>query len=125
MKTFNDFYGGITDHEKPIVNRLRAIVFDVNPNFREKISYGVPYYFLHTRVCFLWPASVRPGPRSGVVLGFCQGHLMSDERGLLDRANRKVVATLIFHGVNEIEPEIIRELLEEAIFVDYKTSIAK
>lgn len=121
MKTFDDFYNEITDYERSIVDRLRAIVLGVNPNFIEKISYGVPYYFLHTRVCFIWPASIRPGPKSGVVLGFCQGHLMSDERGILNRENRKIVGTLTFHDAKEIEADIIRELLEDAIFIDYET----
>lgn len=125
MKTFDDFYSEIGDNEKAIVDRLRAIVLEVNPNFIEKISYGVPYYFLHTRVCFIWPASIRPGPKSGVMLGFCQGHLMSNEHGILDRTNRKVVATLTFYDIHEIKPDIIRELLEEAIFIDYETARMK
>lgn len=125
MKTFDDFYNEITDQERTIVDKLRAIVLDVNPNFVEKISYGVPYYFLNTRVCFIWPASVRAGPRSGVMLGFCQGRLMSDEHGILDMENRKVVATLTFHDANEVEPDIIKELIEEAVFIDHETARKK
>ena len=125
MKTFDDFYSEITDDEKVIVDRLRELVLAANPNCKEKISYGVPYYFLHTRVCFIWPASIHPGPKSGVVLGFCQGHLMSDERGILDRENRKVIGTITFHDASEIEPAILKELLDEAIFIDYETKKMK
>jgi hypothetical protein len=120
MKTYDNFYSEITDDERTIVDKLREVVLAANPNFKEKISYGVPYYFLHTRVCFIWPASIHPGPKSGVMLGFCQGYLLSDEYGVLDRENRKVIGTLIFHDASEIELDIIRSLLDEAILVDHE-----
>jgi hypothetical protein len=118
MKTFTDFYSGITGSEKQIVDQLRKIALETYPDFIEKISYGVPYYFRNTRVCFIWPASIKPGPKSGVYFGLCNGHLIEDEWGILEKENRKVVATITFHSVDEINPEIIREVLAEALMVD-------
>lgn len=118
MKTYEDFYFDLTEKEKTIVNRLRQIVLDTAPHFREKISYGVPYYFLNTRVCFIWPASVKPGPKEGVVLGFCKGYLLSNEQGLLEIEGRKEVYMITFHDVKEIKEKVLKEILYEAILVD-------
>lgn len=123
MRTFEDFYDNITIEEKIIVDKLRSIVLETNPGFREKISYNVPYYFLHSRVCYIWPASVRPGPRSGVVLGFCRGQMLSDtNKTLLDTVGRKEIATITFHNPDEINRDTIREILMEAVFIDNLTT---
>jgi hypothetical protein len=125
MKTFEDFYYQLTDDEKAITDQLKQIVLSTAPGFREKISYGVPYYFLHTRVCYIWPASVKPGPRSGVVLGFCQGQLLSEEHTMLERENRKIIATITFHSLKEIKPAILKRILYEAILIDEETAKMK
>ena len=118
MKTFDTFYDGLTDMEKVIVDRLRELVLEAHPYFQEKISYGVPYYFLNTRVCFIWPASVKPGPKAGVALGLCHGHLLSNEQGILEQEGRRQVYMITFHRPEDIREEPIREILQEAILVD-------
>jgi hypothetical protein len=118
MKSFEDFYYNLSDNEKAIVDQLRQIVLGTAPNFREKISYGVPYYFLHSRVCFIWPASVKPGPKAGVVLGFCQGQLLSQDHAILDRENRKVISTVTFHSLKDLKPAMLRKIIFEAILID-------
>jgi len=118
MKTYSDFFAPLADVEKDIVSYLRTLVLQTFPDFREKISYGVPYYFNRSRVCFIWPASVCPGPPSGVVLGFCRGYLLSNEHGLLRMDGRKQVALIPFHAVREIDNAVVAGIIEEAIFVD-------
>lgn len=117
-KTYSEFFASLTAAEQAIVSRLRSIVLDTFPDFTEKISYGVPYYFHNTRVCFIWPASVRPGPPSGVQFGLCRGYLLSNDRGLLAMNGRKQVATVTFHSVEEIDEQALRELIDEAVLID-------
>lgn len=118
MKTYDDFFYDLPETEKVIVEQLRDIVLDTAPDFEERLSYGVPYYFLNSRVCFIWPSSVKPGPKSGVVLGFCRGHLLSNEQELLEKEGRKEVYMITFHSPGEIQPEVLREIIYEAILVD-------
>lgn len=118
MKTYDDFFYDLPETEKVIVEQLRDIVLDTAPDFEERLSYGVPYYFLNSRVCFIWPSSVKPGPKSGVVLGFCRGHLLSNEQELLEKEGRKEVYMITFHLPGEIQPEVLREIIYEAILVD-------
>jgi hypothetical protein len=125
MKTYDDFYFSLTDDEKAIVDQLRQVVLSTAPQFKEKISYGVPYFFLHSRVCYIWPASVKPGPKSGVVFGFCRGQLLSDEYYPLERENRKEIATLTFHSLREIKPSILKKIMYEAIMVDQEIAQMK
>lgn len=101
-----------------IAAQLREIVFACLPNAKEKLSYGVPYYFLHSRVCFIWPASVpRGGIDKGVLIGFCKGHLLSDA-GYLEAGKRKQVLTRIFYTTKEIDRETLSRLLYEAAWID-------
>lgn len=53
-----EFLDYLPDNEREIVDFLRNIVFNSLPNPTEKLSYNVPYYYLHSRVCFIWPAAI-------------------------------------------------------------------
>lgn len=118
-KSVEDFIADLPEHERPIVGSLRQLILDTLPDVREKLSYGVPYFYLRSRVCFLWPASAPlAGKYEGVMLGFCKGHLLSNEQGLLDMGARKEVATVIFKNVKGIQLETVREILLEAAMVD-------
>ncbi len=118
MQSFEDFHGLISAEEKIIVDILRNLVLELEPNFVEKISYGVPYYFLHSRVCFIWPASVKWGPKEGVLFGFCKGAHIDDFQKVLDTTGRKEIGTLTFLGPEEIDEKQIKELLIQAIVLD-------
>jgi len=117
-KTFEDFYYDLPEHEKQIVDLLREIVLEAAPDIQEKISYNVPYYFMNSRVCYIWPASVRPGPKAGVVFGLCRGQLLSNEQGLLELEGRKEIGTITFHSPAEVGRDAVREILYEAILLD-------
>ncbi len=65
-------YDAIPDHERIIVDVLRAIVTEQLPAYcKEKISYQVPFFYGHKGICIIWPAAVpRGGIKKGVLLGF-------------------------------------------------------
>ena len=116
-KSFDDFYYNLPPEEKTIVNKLRQII-TACADFTEKISYNVPYYFLTTRVCFIWPSSVKSGPKSGVAMGFCRGHLLANEQGIVEMEERKEVGMIIFHNVKEVKEHVLREIINEAVIID-------
>ncbi len=119
MKTVEEFVADLPANERPILETLRQIILETLPEVREKLSYGVPYFYRKSRICFLWPASSPlAGRYEGVMLGFCRGHLLSNEQGLLDLGSRKEVSTVIFSDVRSIPQETVREVLLEAAMVD-------
>lgn len=107
-------------HEKVVVEALRGIVFDCIPNVREKLSYNVPFYSRHRRICLIWPSSVPWGKvrSGGVEFGFCEGHRLRDEAKWLERGTRKQVFMKTFHKPEEIEQDLLRAYLMEAVEVD-------
>lgn len=117
VEAFLDY---LPDHERAMVDVLRQIIMECIPDCREKLSYNVPYYWRHSRICFIWPSSVPWGnvKLHGVQLGFCQGNKLSDEIGYLERGNRKQVYTKTFTRVEEIDEEMLRAYLYEAVEVD-------
>jgi hypothetical protein len=113
-----DFIANLPDHEKKIVHRLRNIILETAPMLREKLSYGVPYYFLKKRICFIWPASAPlSGKTDGVALGFCEGYLMANEEGLLLAEGRKQVLMIHYTSVSQINPGLVRQWVHEAILI--------
>lgn len=118
MKTEQEeFFKKLTHTELLLVNELKKIL-DGFPSLKVKLSYSVLYYFQKSRVCFIWPASIKSGPKTGVQLGFCNGYLLEDKYKLLEKENRKQVYCLTFHNTSEIKKEIIKYYLSNAIEVD-------
>lgn len=104
--------------EEKIVAQLREIIFSCLSDAKEKLSYNVPFYYRHSRICFIWPGSIPwGGINKGVLLGFCEGHLLSDT-SYLETGTRKSVFTKTFYTTKEIDREVISQLLFEAVWID-------
>lgn len=95
-------------------------MLDCFPNPIEKLSYNVPYYYQHSRICFLWPSSIQWGnvKKDGVLLGFCNGYLLRDEINYLEKENRKKVYVKTFRDIEEVETDIVKTYIAEAILLD-------
>lgn len=118
-KSFDSFFDSLLPEEQEVVLPLRTLIFENFPEWHEKMSYGVPYYWGYARICFIWPASVPPsGLGKGVCLGFVRGHLMSNEQLLLDMGTRKEVGMIIFLKEKDIQYAPLLEMLHEAALLD-------
>ncbi|MDX2247535.1 MAG: DUF1801 domain-containing protein [Bacteroidia bacterium] len=120
FRSIEEFLDYLPDHERVMVDILREIIWECIPECREKLSYNVPYYWRHSRICFIWPSSVPWGKVKlhGVQLGFCEGNRLNDDIGFLEKGNRKQVYIKTFMKPEEIQPELIRAYLYEAVEVD-------
>jgi len=54
----------------------------------------------------------------GVQLGFCNGNLLDDNINYLVRGIRKQVYIKTFHYINEIEIDLVRAYVYDAVNVD-------
>lgn len=125
MQEVDDFIAELSGDEKRIVSRLRLLIVETDPRIRQKLSYGVPYFFHHRRICFLWPASHLPRNEFRpseidfkVTFGFCYGNLLSNDQGLLLKEGRKQVYVIKYSSIKEINENAVREILQEAIMID-------
>lgn len=117
-----DFLDYLPEDERQMVDILREIILDSIPDVKEKLSYNVPFYSRYSNICFLWPASVPWGnhQQEGVRLGFTKGYLINDDMGYLDKGARKQVYTKDFSNAQEIETDMVRAYIFEAVLVDEK-----
>lgn len=106
--------------ERAIVDRLRTLVHETVVEAEERLSYNVPFFRRYKDLCFIWPGSVAWAgkTKAGVTLGFTQGIHMHDPHGFLDLSGRKQVGMHVYHTASEIDPDIVREYLTEAVRVD-------
>ena len=128
FKNIDDFLEYLPDDERRITDKLRKIVLDCLPDGKEKLAYNVPFYYQHKRICYIWPSSIPWGAikETGVVeFGFCQGVRMSDDIGFLNKGNRKEIATVKFRSVKDIDADLLRSYIFEAIFLDEQDAVKK
>jgi len=58
FKNVNDFLESLPNLELELVEILRNLILESIPDCKEKLAYNVPFYYRHSRVVFIWPASV-------------------------------------------------------------------
>lgn len=115
FKNVNDFLESLPDHELELVEILRDLILESIPDCKEKLAYNVPFYYRHSRVVFIWPASVPWGSiESGVALGFCKGAQLFN----LDTEEKRSIGRKVFMSTKDININEIRHLLYEAVLLD-------
>lgn len=118
--------------ERIVVKKLRTLVIECIPNATEKTYYDwrIPFYTRNRLICFIWPPSLsweagskdKKRKDKGVSLGFNQGHLMSNEDGILLSEGRKQVYAMYFKKLDDIDEARVRALLFEAAMIDEQFS---
>lgn len=83
------------------------------PTVTSAIKYRIPFYNQKTWVCYLNP--IKNGKMS---LCFLRGYELSNEQGLLESKGRKQVLSVDFGSISEIPKDTIREVINEALFLD-------
>lgn len=128
FKSIQDFLDYLPEGELKIVEKLRKIILGCIPNGKEKLSYNVPFYYQHKRVLYIWPSSIPWGgiKKTGTVsLGFCKGQQLTDELGILNKADRKEIASINFKSTKEIDADVLRSYIFEALFIDEQNALTK
>ena len=99
---------------------LRNLVLDSILDIQEKLSFNILSYHRKRHICYIWPGAIPWGKltKDSVEFGFAHGNLLSDELHYLEKGTRKQVYFKTFRKLDEIEPEIIKAYLWEAIEVD-------
>lgn len=127
FKNVDEFLQFLPQEELKIVQYLRQIVFDCMPDADERLSFNVPYYRRHSNICFIWPPSViwSNVRHTSIRFGFTKGYLMQDEINYLDKGGRKQVYWRDFQSIRDINIEILKAFLYEAIAIDEENAKRK
>ena len=110
----------LPENERIIVDVLRQIILENLPAYcKEKISFGVPFFYGNKDICIIWPSTVpRGGIKHGVLLGFWYGNKLKDKDNYLTHGTNKQIFYKIYKSPEEIDDTAIIKLLREAIKVD-------
>ena len=110
----------LPENQLAIVERLRELIFECIPGVEERLSFNVPFYRKYKGICFIWPGAVSWGSKTweGVEFGFNYGSLLADEANYLEKGSRKQVFSKRFFSTDEINEELLRAYLLEAVEID-------
>ena len=127
IKSILQLYDAIPEHERIIVDVLRAIVAEQLPAYcKEKISYQVPFFYGHKGICIIWPSAIpRGGIKKVVLLGFWYGNKLADADNYLTHGTNKQIFYKIYSDVEEINVKAVEKLLKEAVNLDRQWSVKK
>ena len=120
IRSILQLYDAIPEHERLIVDVLRAIVAEQLPAYcKEKISYQVPFFYGHKGICIIWPSAIpRGGINKGVLLGFWYGNKLTDADNYLTHGTNKQIFYKIYNDVEEINVKAVVKLLKKAVKLD-------
>lgn len=123
FKNVEEFLEFLPPDELKLTKFLRKIIFDCVPGITEKLSYNVPFYKRNKGMFFIWPASVLWGKKQtykGVRFGFQQGNLINDEPNYLEKGERKQVYWKDLTSIKEIDIDLLKAYIFEAVEIDGK-----
>ncbi len=112
MKTVEDFIMRHEGNQKEVMLYFHTLLNSF-PTVSSAIKYNIPFYDQNTWVCYLNPLK-----NGKVALCFLRGYELSNEQGLLENKGRKQVMSVDFGTVDEIPKNTIREIINEALFLD-------
>lgn len=120
FRNVSELLGFLPEHQLAIVEPLRQLVFECIPGVEERLSFNVPFFRKFKSICFIWPGAVPWGSKTweGVEFGFNYGSLLADEVGYLERGLRRQVFSKRFFLPDEINEELLRAYLSEAVEID-------
>ncbi len=120
FSSVDEFLDFLSNEELKLVQHLRQIILECIPACQEKLAYNVPFYYRHSRICFIWPSSIPWGKvkEEGVMLGFSKGNQLNDELDYLEKGERKQVYTKTFFTIKDIDIDLIKTYLFEAVALD-------
>lgn len=127
QKSLLQLFETLPEKERIITDVLRQIILESLPPYcKEKMSFGVPFFYGNKGICIVWPATVpRGGIKQGVLLGFWYGNKLKDKDNYLTHGTNKQIFYKIYHSPEEINEPAITKLLKEAIQVDLLFSKGK
>jgi hypothetical protein len=114
MNPVESFIYNLGQPESEIAEILRHFILSLDPSIREKIAYGIPFFYKNKNICYLNPSS------GGIDLGFVRGSKLQIQHPGIESKNRKMVRTIFLKKVDDIDFELLLSVMKEALYLDEK-----
>lgn len=101
------------DNLRLLVSELHDLIISQLPNIRAELKYGIPFYSLHSWICYTNPLKT-----GGVELCFLNGQKLPDPDQLLQTKERKMVAGIAITDIQQLYKENLLEVIMSAIILD-------
>lgn len=112
MNEVSQYISSKSGRTRVMLQRLHSILVE-EIGLTDKIRYKIPFYYHKSWICYLNPIK---GDK--VELVFLWGQQLSNEQGLLQPTERKMVKGVIFDSVADIPDDTVREVIFEAMMLD-------
>ncbi len=114
MDDVQDFIVRREEPQRSILRYFQSLLMSY-PGVTSKISYGIPFYYRKSWICYLNPLK-----NGGMELGFTRGNELSNGQGLLEAKNRKQIRGISFLSIDDIPEVAVHEIINEALLLDEK-----
>lgn len=122
VNTVSELLDRLPKEELEMVLFLRTYIVACIPNSKEQLAHHLPFYYGHSRICYLWPASVPGGGvEKGVAIGFCKSSSLADETF----EATKDTSRLTFASMEDIDVALLKQQIDQAVTIDAQIAKAK
>jgi hypothetical protein len=122
FNTLAELLDYLGEEQREVVLFLREIILECIPNCKEKLAYNVPFFYGHSRICYLWPAAVPGGEvAKGVAIGFCKNDSFLDATF----ETTPFASKSVFSTVSAIDVALLRQQIYQAVLIDNQIVKAK
>jgi Domain of unknown function (DU1801) len=111
-----DFIDHQTTELRSLLYYLRRLLMVAHPHMRERLSFNTPFYHCFDYLCYFGKIH----KKKGIEICFAKGFLLSNEQGVLQADNRKMIRGIWFHDLADFQQqeEVFLEILQEAILLN-------
>lgn len=111
IMTVDDFILNQPPRMADLLESVRGHLLAAHPAIAEKMRYRIPFFDYRGMLFYLNPV------KDHVVLGIINGHLLADEKGILQAGDRKMIRHLLIHQPEEMEGDEVRAMIQQALLV--------
>ncbi len=108
MNAIDDYILRLPEEQRHLVDFLREFIKKQNPEITERIAYGLPFFYFHKPLCYLNIL------KTGVDVGFMDGNKFKQRLEFIAE-KRKRVRSILFKWEEDVDLDLLKEVLEEAI----------
>ncbi|MCU0383849.1 MAG: DUF1801 domain-containing protein [Cyclobacteriaceae bacterium] len=105
----------LPENTRLTIEILRDIIFDVIPEAHESIKWRIPFYEFQGLLCYLNYEK----KSKQVCIGFVEGVLLKDEKGVLSKDTQNV-RKLYVPDIEKLNLKMLKSFLRQAIEINKK-----
>ncbi len=99
---------------RQLIFLLRDIILSTTPEITERLSFNCPFYHYKGMLCYI---SIE---KKTVYICFCRGVLLKEKYPILKIKNRKLIASISYKNMEEVDVDLIQNILKDSMKLNEK-----